>query len=159
VRSRVLRIAVPFVVGWFILRPLVVSGWIMGSASLRGDVDVWAGLLGGFQSFSTLPAGIFAGSHLWFLYYLAMITALTLALRGLVTATGSWQAVLVRRADALDLHRLGAEWSSPRPGDGFLGSQQHPSPAERQTIEIIEAPRSALNSSYPNAIAGFRLRG
>src|SRR5881394_1244096 len=98
VRSRVLRIAVPFVVGWFILRPLVVSGWIMGSASLRGDVDVWAGLLGGFQSLSTLPAGIFAGSHLWFLYYLAMITALTLALRGLVTATGSWQAVLVRRA-------------------------------------------------------------
>jgi hypothetical protein len=37
VRSRVLRIVVPFVVGWFILRPLVVSGWIMGSASLRGD--------------------------------------------------------------------------------------------------------------------------
>src|SRR5205814_10019768 len=30
------RIAVPFVVGWFILHPLVVSGWIMGSASLRG---------------------------------------------------------------------------------------------------------------------------
>src|SRR6185369_3820573 len=36
VRSRLLRIVVPFVVGWFILRPLVVSGWIMGSASLRG---------------------------------------------------------------------------------------------------------------------------
>jgi peptidoglycan/LPS O-acetylase OafA/YrhL len=68
---------------------------------LRGDVDVWAGLLGGFQSLSTLPAGIFAGSHLWFLYYLALITALTLALRGLVTATGSWQGLMVRRADAL----------------------------------------------------------
>ena len=60
-RSRVLRIMVPFVVGWFILRPLVVSGWIMGSASLRGDVDIWAGLLGGFRTLSTLPAGIFAG--------------------------------------------------------------------------------------------------
>lgn len=101
VRSRVIRIVVPFVVGWFILRPLVVSGWIMGSASLRGDVDVWAGLLGGFQTLSTLPTRIFAGSHLWFLYYLAMITALTLAVRGLLTATGSWQAVMVRRADAL----------------------------------------------------------
>ena len=56
VRSRVLRIAVPFVVGWFILHPLVVSGWIMGSASLRGDVNVWAGLLGGLQSLSALPA-------------------------------------------------------------------------------------------------------
>jgi len=98
-RSRVLRIAVPFVVGWFILHPLVVSGWIMGSASLRGDVDVWAGLLGGFQSLSTLPAGIFAGSHLWFLYYMAMITALVLAVRGLLTTTGSLHAKMVRRAD------------------------------------------------------------
>lgn len=99
VRSRALRIAVPFVVGWFILHPLVVSGWIMGSASLRGHVDIWAGLLGGLQSFSTLPAGIFAGSHLWFLYYLAMITALTLAVRGLLTTTGSWYGAMVRRAD------------------------------------------------------------
>ena len=101
VRSRVLRIVVPFVVGWFILRPLVVSGWIMGSASLRGDVNVWAGLLGGLQSLSTLPAGIFAGSHLWFLYYVAMITTLALAVRGMLTITGSWHGALVRRADAL----------------------------------------------------------
>lgn len=101
VRSRLLRIVVPFVVGWFILRPLVVSGWIMGAASLRGEVDVWAGLLGGFQSLSTLPTGIFAGSHLWFLYYLAMITTLALAVRGFATATGSGQAALLRRADTL----------------------------------------------------------
>ena len=100
VRSRVLRIVVPFVVGWFILRPLVISGWIMGSASLRGDVDVWAGLLGGFQSLSTLPAGIFAGSHLWFLYYIALITTLVLAVRGLLTASGSWKDTLIRRADS-----------------------------------------------------------
>src|SRR5256886_11615632 len=84
VRSRVLRIAVPFVVGWFILHPLVVSGWIMGSASLRGDVNVWAGLLGGFQSLSTLPAGIFPASHLWFLSYLGMIPGLSLAVGGLL---------------------------------------------------------------------------
>lgn len=100
VRSRALRIGVPFVVGWFLLRPLLVSGWIMGSASLRGDVDVRAGLLGGFQSLATLPRGIFTGSHLWFLYYLAMITALTLAARRLVTATGAWRAVLVRQTDS-----------------------------------------------------------
>ncbi len=100
-RSRTIRIVVPFVVGWFILRPLVISGWIMGSASLRGDVDVLAGLLGGLQSFSTLPAGIFEGSHLWFLYYLALITALVLAARGLLNAAASWRGALVRRADAL----------------------------------------------------------
>ena len=101
VRSRLLRIGVPFVVGWFILRPLMVSGWIMGSASLRGHVDVPAGLLGGFLSLSTLPKGLFVGSHLWFLYYLAMVTALTLAVRGLVQTTGAWKAVVLRRADGL----------------------------------------------------------
>jgi glucans biosynthesis protein C len=101
VRSRLLRIGVPFVIGWFLLRPLVVSGWIMGSASLRGDVDVWAGLLGGLQSFSTLPAGIFTGSHLWFLYYLALITALALVARALSVATGSWHIAMIRRADAV----------------------------------------------------------
>ncbi len=101
VRSRVVRILVPFVVGWFLLRPLLFSGWVMGNASLRGGVDVWAGLLGGVQSLSTLPAGIFTGSHLWFLYYLAMITALTLAGRRLMAATGSLGGVLLRRGDAV----------------------------------------------------------
>lgn len=100
-RTRLLRIAVPFVVGWFILRPLVVSGWIMGSASLRGDVDVWAGLAGGFKTLSTLPNGIFAGTHLWFLYYLALSTTLVLVARGLLAATCSWMDALARRADAL----------------------------------------------------------
>ncbi len=99
-RSRALRIGAPFAVGWFLLRPLLVSGWIMGSASLRGDVDVVAGLRGGFQSLATLPSGIFTGSHLWFLYYLAMVTALTLAARHLVASIGAWGAVLVRKADS-----------------------------------------------------------
>lgn len=101
VRSRLVRLLVPFVVGWFLLRPLLVSGWIMGNASLRGDVEVRAALLGGIQSLSTLPAGIFTGSHLWFLYYLAMITALTLAARRLLAATGSLGNPLLRSADAV----------------------------------------------------------
>ncbi|MCC6233483.1 MAG: acyltransferase family protein [Verrucomicrobiales bacterium] len=100
VRSRVCRIVVPFVLGWFLLRPLMVSGWIMGSASLRGDVEVWAGLLGGFQSLSSLPSGLFVGSHLWFLYYLVLITTLTLVGRGVVVAIGSWRAAVTGRADA-----------------------------------------------------------
>ena len=101
IRTRALRIAVPFIVGWFLLHPLLVSGWIMGSMSLRGDVNVLTGLRGGFQSLSTLPSGIFTGSHLWFLYYLSMITALTLVVRGLTTATGSWHVRMVRRADVV----------------------------------------------------------
>lgn len=100
VPSRVLRIVVPFVIGWFILHPLIVSGWIMGSASLRGHVNVLAGLVGGFKNLSSLPAGIFTGSHLWFLYYLAMITTLVVGLRALLVRSGSWHNAIVRRADA-----------------------------------------------------------
>ena len=48
--SRFTRIVLPFVAGWWILRPLIVSGWIMGGASMRGSVDILAGLKGGFQS-------------------------------------------------------------------------------------------------------------
>ena len=83
-RSRALRLGIPFVAGWFVLRPLVVSGWIMGAASLRGDYDFWAGIRVGIESLRTLPAGLFTGSHLWFLYYLLLITTLTLAARGAV---------------------------------------------------------------------------
>ena len=109
VRSRLLRIGVPFVVGWFILHPLVVSGWIMGSASLHGHVDILAGLRGGFQSLSILPQGLFAGSHLWFLYYLSLITALTLTVRALLRATGSGNTAVLRRADA------GVTWLAKSP--------------------------------------------
>jgi peptidoglycan/LPS O-acetylase OafA/YrhL len=101
VRSRLPRLVVPFVVGWFILHPLVVSGWILGAASLRGHVDVMAGLLGGFQSLSTLPNGLLSGSHLWFLYYLALITALILTIRQMVVAAGSWYERGIRCGDAL----------------------------------------------------------
>lgn len=101
VRSRFLRIVVPFVLGWFLLRPLIVSGWIMGGASLRGDVDIAAGLLGGFKSLETLPAGIFVGSHLWFLYYLVLITGIVLLLRGLLQRTGRGYEALARCADAV----------------------------------------------------------
>ena len=101
VRSRALRIGVPFVVGWFLLRPLVVSGWIMGSASLRGDYDFWAGIVAGFQSLTTLPKGLFTGSHLWFLYYLVLVTILALVLRAVLASTGSWRRVIAARADGM----------------------------------------------------------
>ena len=96
-QSRFLRIAVPFVVAWFILKPLLVSGWVMGFASLRGEVDVLAGLRGGFQSLQTLPAGLFVGTHLWFLYYLMLTTVVALILR---TLFGRSERIL-SRADAV----------------------------------------------------------
>jgi glucan biosynthesis protein C len=85
-RSRAIRIGGPFVAGWFLLRPLVVSGWVMGAASLRGDYDFWTGIRAGFATLQQLPAGLFTGSHLWFLYYLLLVTGLMLLLRPFVPA-------------------------------------------------------------------------
>lgn len=80
-RSRAVRLGVPFVAGWFLLRPLLVSGWIMGGASMRGDYDFWAGLRVGFATLKTLPSDLLTGTHLWFLYYLLIITGLMLGVR------------------------------------------------------------------------------
>lgn len=80
-KSRLVRIGVPFVIGWFLLRPLIVSGWVMGGQSMRGDADVPGSLMEGFRSLATLPKDLLVGTHLWFLYYLLLITVLTLAIR------------------------------------------------------------------------------
>lgn len=84
-KSRVVRIAIPFVIGWFIMRPLLVAGWIMGGESMRGDVHIVNGLKAGFATLGDLPTGLFVGSHLWFLYYLLLVTGTTLVLRAIVS--------------------------------------------------------------------------
>jgi len=101
VRTRAIRIAVPFVAGWFLLRPLLVSGWIMGAESLRGKFHFWSGIEQAFAGLRSLPAGLFTGTHLWFLYYLVIVTALTLVLRGLLALTGSWYGAVANGADKL----------------------------------------------------------
>lgn len=83
VSSRLIRLGVPFIVGWFLCRPLLVAGWVMGHASMTGTVDLGAGMRAGFASIGD-PQSFLVGTHLWFLYYLMMISALYLVLRGLV---------------------------------------------------------------------------
>ena len=85
IKSRLIRIAAPFVAGWFILRPLIVSSWVMGGESMRGEVNILNGLKIGFQSLGQLPKDFLTGTHLWFLYYLLLITAITLTARALVS--------------------------------------------------------------------------
>lgn len=77
ITSRALRLGVPFIGGWFLLKPLLVSGWVMGAQSMRGDASITAGLWQGLNSLTELPAGIFTGTHLWFLYYLMLVTGIT----------------------------------------------------------------------------------
>lgn len=101
IRSRALRIAVPFVVGWFFLHPLLVSGWSVGTASMRGSYRFSTGISEGFHSLSQLPMGLFQKTHLWFLYYLALITAVTLGLRAMVTMLPFGRDAVQRLADQI----------------------------------------------------------
>ncbi|MDQ8204045.1 acyltransferase family protein [Pelagicoccus sp. SDUM812003] len=100
-KSRATRIVLPFVVAWFILRPLLVSGWVMGTESMRGEVDIWNGLSQGFQTLKALPAGIFTGSHLWFLYYLVLVTVTTLVVKKLLALAPSAQNWLGATVDRI----------------------------------------------------------
>jgi peptidoglycan/LPS O-acetylase OafA/YrhL len=108
-RSRLLRLAIPFVAGWFILWPLIASGWIMGAESMRGTVDIAAGLKGGFAMLLELPRHFLVSTHLWFLYYLLLITGLVIATRLILSATGRKYGQLVRGVDR------GLEWLAGKP--------------------------------------------
>jgi peptidoglycan/LPS O-acetylase OafA/YrhL len=73
-KSRAIKIAIPLLIGWFLLRPLLVSGWVIGAESMRGEANILNGLETGFASLLDLPAHFLIGTHLWFLYYLLLIT-------------------------------------------------------------------------------------
>jgi len=92
INSRLMRIAIPFVAGWFLLKPLIISGWVMGGESLRGEVHILNGLKAGFQTLGQLPTDLFTGSHLWFLYYLLLITTMALTVRAVVCVKSSIHA-------------------------------------------------------------------
>ena len=98
-KSRLIRIGIPFVVGWILLRPLIISGWTMGGQSMSGDVDIWAGLISGMDSFN--GQDVLVGTHLWFLYYLLIISASLLSLRWLITANSHIHMIVVRHVDKL----------------------------------------------------------
>lgn len=98
-RSRLWRIALPFIVGWFLLRPLLVSGWVMGMQSLRGEVDFAAAVQQSWVSFIGSLGHPFTGTHLWFLYYLFLITAGVLVMRALVHWCESVYQSVTRAAD------------------------------------------------------------
>jgi peptidoglycan/LPS O-acetylase OafA/YrhL len=85
IQSRLLRIGLPLLIGWFVLKPLLISGWIMGAESMRGDVNIINGLTAGLATLAELPNGLLIGTHLWFLYYLLLISASAMVLRALLS--------------------------------------------------------------------------
>jgi peptidoglycan/LPS O-acetylase OafA/YrhL len=101
INSRLMRIAIPFAVGWFILKPLIISAWVMGGESLRGEVNILNGLKVGFQSLGQLPTDLLTGSHLWFLYYLLLVTTMALAIRAVISLKSSLHAQATKWADQI----------------------------------------------------------
>ena len=100
-RSRMLRLCIPLVVGWFLFRPLLASGWIMGVQSMRGDVNILSALLEGLKSLGELPNGLLVGTHLWFLYYLLLICAAVLLLRQFIGLHKPIRSKVTQLADRL----------------------------------------------------------
>lgn len=101
VNSRLIRIAIPFTVGWFILKPLIVSAWVMGGESMRGEVNIRNGLKIGFQTLGQLPNDLLIGSHLWFLYYLLLVITIALVVRLVVKLNSTLHSKATKWADAI----------------------------------------------------------
>ena len=104
-KSRFVRIAIPFAIGWLLLRPLLVSAWVMGGESMRGEASILSSLNTGFatlgDSLGDFPKDLFVGTHLWFLYYLLLIAASVLALRCLVGLHKPTQREFTQLADTM----------------------------------------------------------
>jgi glucan biosynthesis protein C len=111
-RTRFTRLVIPFIIGWFILWPLIASGWVMGWGSMRGEIAVWAGLKGGFAELAKFPEGIFTKTHLWFLYYLVLVTVAVLSLRVVARLAGSHYERAVRTGDTC-LNWFAKRWWAP----------------------------------------------
>jgi len=76
-KNRLLRIAVPLVIGWVVLYPLVTWIWIAGvTKSFDGNPPPMPEMPRAF--------GAFPLAHLWFLYQLLQLYAITLLVRAVV---------------------------------------------------------------------------
>ena len=100
-KSRLMRIILPFIIGWFLLRPLIISGWTMGAESMRGDVNILNGLLAGFDSLAALPNDLLTGTHLWFLYYLLIISVSIIMLRSFIRVYKPLHNSLIQLGDSI----------------------------------------------------------
>lgn len=63
-KSRIVRIVIPFIIGWLVLRPMLVSAWIMGAESMRGEANILNAIKTGCASLGDLPKDLLIGTHL-----------------------------------------------------------------------------------------------
>lgn len=90
-KTRFTRIVLPFVIGWFVLYPLIVASWTIGAQSMQGEANILHGITTSYSLAIVNPHNIFTGTHLWFLYYLLIITACMLLIVHLVKLSKACQ--------------------------------------------------------------------
>ena len=112
-KSRAVRILVPFSLAWFVLRPLVVSGFTMAYTINQPDFSFWGCIVAGFDDLKNLPTGLWVGTHLWFLYYLALITVLVLVARQVVKLFPQAFSSLQRVGDQAVSRMSRSRWALP----------------------------------------------
>jgi ABC-type multidrug transport system ATPase subunit/peptidoglycan/LPS O-acetylase OafA/YrhL len=93
ITNRAMRIAVPLVVGWIVVMPMIVAAFTWAAASATQAVPVTAP--------GPAPALAFPLTHLWFLYVLVLLYAATLAVRGAFVRWLDPNATLRGRIDRL----------------------------------------------------------
>jgi glucan biosynthesis protein C len=116
-KNRLARIAVPFVIGWLILAPLIILTWVWG-ANRSGQnlsevplINVMFGMAMGYIVIPRSMGGLFSLGHLWFLYYLLWLYAVTLGVRTLLIRLIPDGAGLKKRIDSIVHKCVKSLWS------------------------------------------------
>ncbi len=84
--NRLLRVAVPLLLGWLVLCPIMIYQYNaagLQSGAIRSSSSAWDLTV---LYFTNISADSVLLLHLWFLYYLALVYAIVIALRTLICA-------------------------------------------------------------------------
>jgi ABC-type multidrug transport system ATPase subunit/peptidoglycan/LPS O-acetylase OafA/YrhL len=94
------RIAVPLVIGWVIMAPLIMYIWGVGLSKLTGGAPSGPP--------PQMPADFFPLTHLWFLYQLLLLYVAVIALRAIVLrlVSASWLRCVADRMVHGSIHTM-----------------------------------------------------
>lgn len=107
--NRLMRIAVPMIVGWVFIYPMIVYIWTQGlMKEFGGKIPAMPPEMAAHMPH---PVAAFPMLHLWFLYYLLMLYAVAVVGRALVVrldGAGYFRA----RVDRLIAHSINGFWAN-----------------------------------------------
>ena len=106
-RDRLTRIALPFVVGWFIMMPLIRYLWRLGhqQSGVASEISVWPGA-------DQWASGELSLTHLWFLYYLMVFYVVIVGARHFLVDKIDANGQLRRKLDQTFRSLIDSRWAS-----------------------------------------------